>query len=139
MQVKELAQQSGVSTDTVRYYLRVGLIQPVTQQQNGYRLFDSEDVSKLRFIRIAKTLGFTLKEIQKILHHAEEGESPCSDVRQMMEHRIQENRLKIEEMLKLQTRMEMALSQWQQMPDKIPEGNHVCHLIESVAKKPIFQ
>jgi len=134
MQIKELVQQSGLSTDTVRYYIRVGLIQPIAQQDNGYRIFDKDKVYKLRFIRIAKTLGFTLKEIRQILDHADQGTSPCADVRVMVTNRIKENRHKIEQMLELQNRMESALKQWQKMPDKIPEGHSVCHLIESVAK-----
>ncbi|WP_246345165.1 hypothetical protein [endosymbiont of Lamellibrachia barhami] len=45
-----------------------------------------------------------------------------------IQHRIQENRVKIEEMMKLQERMEQALEQWDLMPDGIPDGNSVCHL-----------
>lgn len=139
MQVKDLSIETGLSKDTVRYYIRLGLIQASEQQANGYRIFATSDVHTLRFIRIAKTLGFTLKEIRQILNHAEQGESPCTDVRQMMSKRIKDNRAKIEEMLKLQTRMEIALEQWQDMPDKTPEGHSVCHLIESVSKEPTLQ
>lgn len=130
--VNELALESDTSAHVVRYYLRIGLIQPAAQQENGYRLFTSHDAARLRFIRMAKHLGFTLNEIKQITQHAELGESPCDDVRKIIQHRIQENRVKIEEMMKLQERMEQALEQWDLMPDGIPDGNSVCHLIESV-------
>ncbi|WP_369408873.1 MerR family transcriptional regulator [endosymbiont of Lamellibrachia barhami] len=50
----------------MRYYLRIGLIQPAAQQENGYRLFTLHDAARLRFIRMAKYLGFTLNEIKQI-------------------------------------------------------------------------
>ncbi|MBL3527161.1 MAG: MerR family transcriptional regulator [gamma proteobacterium endosymbiont of Lamellibrachia anaximandri] len=130
--VNELALESDTPAHVVRYYLRIGLIQPAAQQENGYRLFTSNDAARLRFIRMAKHLGFTLNEIKQITQHAELGESPCDDVRKIVQHRIHENRAKIEEMMKLQERMEQALEQWDLMPDGIPDGNSVCHLIESV-------
>ena len=130
--VNELATQSGAPSHVVRYYVRIGLIQPAGQQENGYRLFTTQDATRLRFIRLAKHLGFTLNEIKQITRHAKMGESPCDDVRKIIQHRIQENRAKIEEMMKLQTRMEQALEQWKLMPNGIPDGTSVCHLIESI-------
>ena len=130
--VGELAVQSNIPTHVVRYYARIGLIQPARQQENGYRLFTSQEIARLSFIRMAKHLGFSLNEIKQIMGHADRGESPCEDVRKIIQHRIQENRAKIEQMMKLQTRMEQALAQWDHMPNGIPDGNSVCHLIESV-------
>jgi len=129
--VNELAIRSGAPAHVVRYYVRIGLIQPASKQNNGYRLFAPADANRLRFIRMAKHLGFTLSEIREITQHAAHGESPCPDVRRIIRRRIEENRKKIEEMLRLQTRMEQALEQWDTMPDGIPDGHSVCHLIES--------
>lgn len=131
--VKELAIESLVPPHVVRYYARIGLIQPAGhQQQNGYRLFSPQDASRIRFIRMAKHLGFTLNEIKTITRHADRGVSPCDDVRKIIQHRIEENRVKIEEMMNLRVRMEQALEQWKLMPNGMPDGNSVCHLIESV-------
>lgn len=129
--VNELAKQSNAAAHVVRYYLRIGLIEPTTQQENGYRLFAPSQATRLRFIRLAKQLGFTLNEIRQILRHAERHESPCQDVRKIIQARIEENRIKIDEMMKLQARMESALDLWKTMPDGEPDGNSVCHLIES--------
>ncbi len=130
--VNELAQQSDVPAHVVRYYVRIGMIQAAEIQENGYRLFEPGDVIRIRFIRMAKHLGFTLNEIRQITQHADMRESPCNDVRNIIQHRIEENRAKIEEMTKLQTRMEEALELWKQMPNGVPDGHSVCHLIESV-------
>lgn len=129
--VNELAKQSGAPAQVVRYYARIGLIHPAGQKANGYRLFTPGDAGRLRFIRLAKALGFTLNEIRQITQQAEHGEVPCPDVRRIIRRRIQENRAEIDEMLPLQTRMEQALAQWDSMPDGVPDGHSVCHLIES--------
>ncbi len=129
--VNELAIQSNAPAHVVRYYARIGLIKPSGQQDNGYRLFRPRDANRLRFIRMAKLLGFTLSEIKQITEHADHGESPCEDVRRIIQHHIRENRARIDEMLKLQNRMERALKKWEGMPDGVPDGHSVCHLIES--------
>lgn len=129
--VNELAIQGNAPAHVVRYYARIGLIKPSGQQENGYRLFKPRDASRLRFIRMAKQLGFTLNEIREITRHADKGESPCADVRKIIQQHIRENRARIDEMLKLQNRMEQALEKWQDMPDGVPDGRSVCHLIES--------
>lgn len=130
--VNELALETAAPPHVVRYYARIGLLKPKAHQQNGYRLFGSMDAQHLRFIRRAKNLGFTLNEIRQITEHADHGESPCGEVRRIIQQRIVENRTKIDAMLSLQTRMETALEFWQAMPDGNPDGHHVCHLIESV-------
>ncbi len=129
--INQLALRSRLPAHVVRYYARIGLIQPSDQQDNGYRLFTPEDAARLRFIRLAKQLGFTLNEIKEITQHADMKESPCQEVRRIIQNRIVENRSKIDEMLQLQNRMESALAHWQTMPDGEPDGHSVCHLIES--------
>jgi DNA-binding transcriptional MerR regulator len=131
--VNEIAKWSQAPAHVVRYYARIGLIHPVGKQENGYRIFASGDVSRIRFIRMAKHLGFTLNEIKQITQHADAGESPCDEVREMILNHIEENRTKIEEMMKLQVRMEKALEQWKHMPNGGGDRNSVCHLIESAA------
>jgi len=132
--VAEIAKRSGVSAHTVRYYVRENLITPTAQTKSNYRLFNPQDVIRLRFIRMAKMLGFTLSEIRQILEHAQLGGSPCSDVREIIQKHIVENQQKIQELQALQVRMEQALGKWQNMPDKTPNGHSICHLIESIGE-----
>ena len=67
MKIGELAQRAGVGIDTVRYYERQGLLPAPERMASGYRRYDQTDVARLRFIRRAKALGFTLVEIQELL------------------------------------------------------------------------
>ena len=57
MQIGQLATQAGVAIDTVRYYERQGLLPPPQRRASGYRQYDNQDISRLRFIRRAKDLG----------------------------------------------------------------------------------
>lgn len=132
MMVNQLAERTATPPHVVRYYSRIGLLRPERDPDNGYKRFDTSDVARLRFIRRAKSLGFTLGEIAEILDHATAGESPCPRVREIITARIEENRRQLEEMAALQSRMEAALERWRAMPDAEPDGHTVCHLIESV-------
>ena|SRR5690348_535077 len=62
-----LAKRAGVSIDTVRYYEKSGLLSPQSRLASGYRRYGDEQVSRLRFIRRAQDLGFTLKDIRELL------------------------------------------------------------------------
>jgi len=62
-----LAKRAGVGIDTVRYYERSGLLAPRTRLASGYRRYGELEVARLRFIRRAQALGFTLKEVRELL------------------------------------------------------------------------
>src|SRR5512146_639820 len=62
-----LAKRGGVRIDTVRYYERSGLLTPKTRLASGYRRYSAAEVARLRFIRRAQALGFTLNEIRELL------------------------------------------------------------------------
>ena len=67
MKIGELAKRAQVPIDTVRYYEREGLIPPPVRRASGYRDYLDADVERLRFMRRAKGLGFTLQEIRELL------------------------------------------------------------------------
>src|SRR5258706_11979227 len=65
--IGQLARRGGVGIDTVRYYERNGLLTPHTRLASGYRRYGDFELARLRFIRRAQALGFTLKEIKQLL------------------------------------------------------------------------
>jgi MerR family copper efflux transcriptional regulator len=65
--IGRIAQSAGVAIDTIRFYEREGLLPPPRRRPSGYREYDQAAVSRLRFIRRAKDLGFTLEEIRELL------------------------------------------------------------------------
>ncbi len=130
--VGELSKAAQTTADAVRHYVRIGLLAPSRNPDNGYRLFSKNDAKKVKFIRQAKGLGFTLREIQAIFDHGTAGQSPCPAVRDMIRQRINENRERLVELNRLQQRMDRALKKWETMPDGEPDGKAICHLIESI-------
>jgi MerR family copper efflux transcriptional regulator len=62
-----LAKRAGVGIDTVRYYERTGLLAPQARLSSGYRRYSELELARLRFIRRAQALGFTLKEVRELL------------------------------------------------------------------------
>ena len=133
MTVIELARRAGVTADTVRHYTRSGLLIPQRDGSNGYNRYSSSDLARLLFIRKAKQLGFSLEDIRQILKESGHGQSPCPHVRKIMEQRIREVRSRIRDLRKLQKRMEQAVELWSHLPDALPDGNAVCHLIEKIS------
>jgi len=75
--VKQVADAVGLPSRTVRYYDRIGLVSPSERTGAGYRLYDAEDEGRLRFVRQAKGLGFSLQEIRQLIAAAESG---CGEV-----------------------------------------------------------
>lgn len=134
MTANALAKKTEVPIYTVRHYTKIGLLKPRRDPRNGYKVYEFSDATRLRFIMAAKDLGFTLAEISQILDEAKHGNSPCPMVRDIIRKRIEENQQKIRELKKLQKKMEAALENWQLMENSMPNGDSVCHLIESVAE-----
>jgi DNA-binding transcriptional MerR regulator len=131
MKVSELARRAEVTAETVRHYTREGLLHPQRDPDNGYQLFDQTDLERLRFIQRARTLGFSVAEIGDILAHADQGDSPCPMVRDLLASRLPQIRARIRELEALASRMEQALDAWAEMPDGTPDGHSLCRLIES--------
>lgn len=67
LSIGELAKQAGVAIDTVRYYERNDLLAPAGRLASGYRRYGAEELKRLRFIRRAKALGFSLDDIRSLL------------------------------------------------------------------------
>jgi len=130
--VTELARQADITPGAVRHYVHIGLLSPEKNPVNGYQYFDDADVTRVRFVRQAKNLGFTLADIDIILNHSMAGDSPCPQVREIIQRRIAENRAKLEALKILQNRMQSAVNKWERMPDGLSDGESICHLIESI-------
>ncbi len=97
----EIAERVGVNPETLRYYERRELIPTPPRSDGGFRLYDERYVDRLRFIRRAKELGFTLAEIQGLLELRVDDEATCRDVRAQAEEKIGEVEAKIEDLKRI--------------------------------------
>lgn len=89
LQIGEVATRSGVSVDTVRYYERRRLIIRAVRSNSGYRLFPAETVERIRFIKQAQELGFSLDDIRELLANGN-GEAECRRVRDILREKLTE-------------------------------------------------
>lgn len=88
--IGQLAERTGASVDTIRYYERRGLLPEPPRRDSGYREYPEESAARLRFIRRSKEVGFSLREISSLLTLRVEPETSCSEVRQQARSKISE-------------------------------------------------
>jgi len=86
--IGKVARSAGLAIDTVRFYEREGLLQKPARTSSGYRQYSADAVARLRFIRQAKELGFSLSEIRELLALKVAPGKSCADVRTHAEHKI---------------------------------------------------
>ncbi len=130
MYVKQLAKLMDMTPDTVRHYTRLGLLNPIRSESNGYQQYTKADKQRLQFIISARQLGFSLKDVQHIISESEQGNCPCPLTRKIIAKRLEETEALFQETLKLRTRMQSALKQWDVSADGAISSD-VCSLIET--------
>lgn len=79
--IGQVAKQTGVKIETIRFYEREALIAQPLRNTSGYRQYSADDVRRIRFIKRAKELGFTLKEIAELLSLKADPKSSCADIK----------------------------------------------------------
>lgn len=103
--IGQLASRAGVGVETVRFYERQGLLDEPSRRESGYRQYTENVVDRLSFIRSAKELGFTLKEIKELLSLRLDPSTTCADVKVRAEAKI----IDIEVKIRTLQRMKKAL------------------------------
>ncbi|MDB5557148.1 MAG: cueR [Enterovirga sp.] len=98
MNIGEAAKASGVSAKMIRYYEEIGLIGRPGRSAANYRAFDAREVNELRFVKRARSLGFSVKEIARLLSLWRDRERPSRDVKAIAERHIEDLETRIAEM-----------------------------------------
>jgi len=106
MTIGKVAKQAGVGVETIRFYEREGLIDDPRRHSSGYREYAPDVVHRIRFIRHAKELGFTLREIRELLELRVEPDRKCGDVLELAEAKIAD----IDERIRKLKKMRRALA-----------------------------
>ena len=88
LRTSEVAAQAAVNVETIRFYERRGLLPKPPRTASGYRTFSPEMVPRIRFIKRAQDLGFSLKEIKELLSLRANPNTTCSDVRRRAEEKL---------------------------------------------------
>lgn len=132
LKIGEVAKQSGVGIETLRFYERTGLLGRPARTQSGYRLYDPEVLERLDFIKRAQVLGFSLDEIRQIIAEKQAGGSPCQAVRDVVRTRLAELDEHMREMGRYRNELAATLKEWDRAGDV---KGHICGLIEGTTMK----
>ena len=89
LQIGEVASQAGVSVDTVRYYERLKLLPPASRSSGGFRIFSQEAVQRIKFIKHAQEMGFSLDEIRELVSDSN-GIDECQQVHDLLNSKLSE-------------------------------------------------
>ncbi len=132
MRSGEMARDAGVSTDTLRHYERKGLIAPPRRSQNGYREYSVQSLERVRLVRRALGVGFTLDELARILGVRDKGGAPCRQVRELAAFKLEALEAQIKQMSALRNELRGLLTEWDSMLESATPGQPVS-LLERMA------
>jgi MerR family copper efflux transcriptional regulator len=110
--IGQVAEQAGLGTKAIRFYESKGLLSPAARAENRYRLYGSEAVDVLRFVKQAQTMGLTLAEIREIIGIRQGGRPPCRHVHTLLTQKAGELDRKLQDLIALRRRIRASLRAW---------------------------
>lgn len=134
LRIGEVAQQVGVTTATIRYYERAGLLPKPPRSAAGYRVYAERAVEELVFIRRAQSIGFSLDEIRDLLRLSRNGTAPCSRVITLAEEHLRAVDERIRHLQTFRKELASAVRRWRGGQCGFTPGG-LCDLI--AASRPI--
>jgi len=135
MKVAEVARRAGVGAHAVRFYVRAGLLQAARDPSNNYKQFGEPHVLRLRFIKGAQSLGFSLAEIRTLLARMDSGECTCDAMHTQLADKILELRRQIEELVNRQAFMQRVYEDWSAGKDGPHDLVKLCRFLERQASQ----
>lgn len=134
MKIQELAQSTGISAKTIRYYEEIGILPAPARTENNYRRYTEQDVDRLRLVAGARRLDLSLEEIREILDLRDRGEAPCRILLERLEHKAHEIAERIRELKQLEHALRTLHDVGLTFPIDDVDGKHcVCHLVSERA------
>jgi MerR family transcriptional regulator, copper efflux regulator len=111
MTISKIAKEAGVGVETIRFYERKGLVdQPPKPQSGGFRVYPAEAAERIRFIRQAQELGFSLREIKELLSLRTDPATDCADVRERAQTKLDEVKRKVAQLKRIQAALEQLIT-----------------------------
>jgi DNA-binding transcriptional MerR regulator len=108
----ELARLSGVSPDTLRHYERIGVLPRPDRSANGYRRYAPNALDRVRLVRRALVMGFTLDELRRILAARDRGSPPCGEVRRLAAEKLAGIETRLDELASLREELQETIRDW---------------------------
>ena len=131
-----LARLVGVSPDTLRLYERKGTLRAPMRSPNGYRCYSPESVARVRLIRAALSIGFTLDELAQILKIRDAGGAPCHKVRDLAAAKLDGLDHHIQQLTALRDHLKDVVDSWDHLLHQTPHSERA-GLLEALAVAPV--
>jgi MerR family mercuric resistance operon transcriptional regulator len=125
--ISQLAKAADVPASTVRYYERVGLMEPEARSAGNYRLYGEDSLRKLKFIRAAQAIGFALDDVKALLSVPDRGAASCQVVQPLIEERLAEVAQRLKDLRHVQKVLTEALRRCRES-----ERSGSCHVLASL-------
>lgn len=129
---RELAASAGISTDTLRHYERSGVLPAPARTSSGYRRYPATAVARVAMIRRALAIGFSIKDLSRVLSERERGGAPCRKVRAVVSERLARIDGEITALLALKQDLAALLDEWDSRLAATPPRSQA-RLLESLA------
>ncbi len=126
MRIGELARTVDVNVETIRYYQRIGLLELPKKPYGGMRSYNDESLQRLRFIRRAQQLGFSLEDIRELL---ELSSSDCERVEKLAVEKLSLVKAKLRQLRRIESILAMTVEQCSRR-----KGNQPCPIIETLSE-----
>ncbi|MEY2395731.1 MAG: hypothetical protein QOF94_2076 [Acidobacteriaceae bacterium] len=136
MRSSELARLAGVSTDTLRYYERLRLLPAVPRSTAGYRLFPPQALHRVRLIRGALAIGFSIRELTVIFAERDRGVAPCKRVLTLAHEKLATVEASLRDLQIWRRELKTTLAGWERQLRKTPQGQRAGLLETFVASHP---
>jgi MerR family transcriptional regulator, copper efflux regulator len=137
MRISEVAARAGVGVETIRFYERKGIIaRPLKPTTGGFRNYPPETVNRVRFVRQAQTLGFSLNEIEELLLLKADPKTDCTDVRMRAQTKLEEVNDKIANLAAIQIALENLIRECRGQK-KASNGCPILNALDASNKRPI--
>jgi MerR family transcriptional regulator, copper efflux regulator len=127
-QIGTIAKESGVPIKTIRYYEELGLLKAAGRTEGGFRLFDSDVLDRLNFIKRAQSLGLSLLEIKDFLGIHDRGELPCDRIEAKLQSKVTAIDRQIQDLTLFKQELQVLLSKWQAVPPQ--HESTICPIIQ---------
>jgi DNA-binding transcriptional MerR regulator len=119
---RELAATAGISTDTLRHYERSGVLPKPARTRAGYRRYPAQAATRVALIRRALTIGFSIKDLSRVLREREEGGAPCRKVRAIVGERLARIDAEVTALLALKSDLTALVRAWDDQLDRTAPG-----------------
>ncbi len=110
MNIGEAAKRAGVSAKMIRHYEQIKLLPPVGRTAAGYRQYDERNIEQLRFIRQARLLGFSIRQIEELLSLWQDPQRPSRAVKRVAQQHLQEVEHKMRELAAMQATLQRMIT-----------------------------